>query len=161
MHYRRHVAKAASIMTDTHNKTLHTDKLSAESRTYFFDVKESGDGTRYLCITETRSIGAEHERHRVMVFQEHIESFHEAYLKAAEQFKLKPKAFRVDDVREHFANAYKKWTAEEDDALRIRFTQGAEIKDLAVSFQRQKSAIRSRLSKLGLIPLHPENNKAT
>ena len=86
-------------MTDDHNKTLHTEKIAAESRTYFFDVKESRDGTRYLCITETRSTGSEHERHRVMVFQEHMEAFHDGYLKAAELFDVKTKAYRTRNGR--------------------------------------------------------------
>ena len=148
-------------MSDDFNKTLHTETIPAESRTYFFDVKESRDGTRYLCITETRSTDSEHEHHRVMVFQEHMEAFHEAYLKAAERFDLKPKAYRVDKIREEHAHAYKKWTREEDKQLADKYNQGIEIKELANMFQRQPSAIRSRLSKLGLIPLHSEKEKAT
>lgn len=158
---RGQLAEPATTMTDDHNKTLHTEKIAAESRTYFFDIKESRDGTRYLCITETRSTGSEHERHRVMVFQEHMEAFHDGYLKAAELFDVKTKAYGVDQIREDHADAYQTWTPEEDNQLAAQYNQGIDINDLAKTFQRQSSAIRSRLSKLGLIPLHAENKKAT
>lgn len=148
-------------MTDDYTKTPHSDKVAAGGRTYFFDVKVTRDGTLYLCITETRSTGGEHERHRVMVFQEHMEAFHDAYLKAAKLFDVKTSKYRVDHLREDNARAYMKWTSEEDKQLTDQYNQGNEISELAKVFQRQPSAIRSRLSKLGLIPLHAENEKTT
>ena len=64
-------------------RELFTEKVSAGSRTYFFDVKESADGTKYLVISESRHRGGESYKHnRVMVFQEHIVSFREGLEKA-------------------------------------------------------------------------------
>lgn len=144
-------------MSEEFNNTLYSERIAAESRTYFFDVKESRDGTRYLCITETRSTGSKNERHRVMVFQEHIEAFHEAYIKAAELLNMKSKAYSVKEVRKDHAHAYKKWTLAEDSLLATQYNEGIEIDELANTFQRKPSAVCSRLSKLGLIPLHAED----
>ena len=75
-------------MKDNHGKEIHTEKITAESRTYYFDVKENRNGDRYLCITEKRSSGGEYNRHRVMVFEEHLDAFHDAYLKTVKILKL-------------------------------------------------------------------------
>lgn len=57
-------------------KELFSEKVLAGSRTYFFDVKESTDGTKYLVISESRQVDKEsHKHNRVMVFQERISSF--------------------------------------------------------------------------------------
>lgn len=62
-------------------KDLFSERISAGSRTYFFDVNVSSEGTKYLKISEVRN--AEGESHnRVMVFQENIENFMEALHKA-------------------------------------------------------------------------------
>lgn len=57
-------------------KELFSEKISAGSRTYFFDVKESTDSTKYLVISESR-LGEEkrYEHSRVMVFEEHLPAF--------------------------------------------------------------------------------------
>jgi len=157
-------------MSDEPNKMTHPKRVNAKKRTYFFDVRTNRDGIQYLCITETNSsIGTKCERHQVMIRQEQMESFHNAYLKAAERFNLpsqpqseKPEtsSSRVNRIRKAHANAYKKWTSEEDQSLCSRFNQGTDIDALATLLQRQPSAIRSRLSKLGLDPiaLHPNRD---
>jgi len=56
-------------------KELFSEKVVAGSRTYFFDVKESKDGTRYLVISELRQAGTDNKRHRVMIFEENAAAF--------------------------------------------------------------------------------------
>ncbi|WP_204106082.1 MULTISPECIES: hypothetical protein [Spirulina sp. CCY15215] len=58
---------------------------------------------------------------------------------------------RLDKIRKKYPKAYTKWTTEEDEELGILFNNGMSIKDLAKHFQRQPSAMRSRLQKLDLI----------
>lgn len=63
-------------------KELFSEKVRAGSRTYFFDVKESASGSKYLVINESRKVGESHEHNRVMVFEEDIQSFSEGFKKA-------------------------------------------------------------------------------
>lgn len=57
---------------------LFSERVFAGSRTYFFDVKETAKGTKYLVISESkRTSQGSHEHTRVMVFEEHLEAFRE------------------------------------------------------------------------------------
>ena len=58
---------------------------------------------------------------------------------------------RLAGIKSKYPRAYEKWAAEEDSELRTMFTTGVNIAQLAVHFQRQPSAIRSRINKLGLV----------
>jgi ATP-dependent DNA helicase PIF1 len=51
----------------------------------------------------------------------------------------------------HIANAYKKWTAEEDAEISIRYKLGESVKAMAASLGRRDGSIRARLVKLGLV----------
>ncbi len=68
-------------MHNEEKKEIFTHKVIAGSRTYFFDVKETRDGIRYLVISETRRGGSSYDHNRVMVFQEHLETFAEGFEK--------------------------------------------------------------------------------
>jgi hypothetical protein len=61
---------------------LFSERVSAGSRTYFFDVKESSEGSIYLVISESRQSGESREKHRVMVFEDDILAFNRALKKA-------------------------------------------------------------------------------
>jgi hypothetical protein len=75
-------------------------------------------------------------------------------IEAADQPRGTGKSYedRMAEIRRAHPKAYLPWSAEEDARLSERFRSGASIKELAREFQRQPSAIRSRLPKLGLIP---------
>ena len=66
----------------TAKKELFSEKMRAGSRTYFFDVKESSTGSKYLVINESKKVGKSHEHKRIMVFEEDIQSFSEGLKKA-------------------------------------------------------------------------------
>ncbi len=79
------------------------------------------------------------------------EALHEAHLhdmKALPQAAAKPEP-GVSNAR--VANAYKKWTAEEDADVSARHQRGETVKAMAVALGRQESGVRARLVKLGLI----------
>jgi len=57
---------------------------------------------------------------------------------------------QLAEIKQAHPNAYQPWTSEEDARLVERFRSGASLKQLAREFQRQPSAIRSRLQKLNL-----------
>jgi len=66
---------------------IFSEKVIGGRRTYFFDVKETKDGTKYLVIGELTQVGDDLERHRVMVFEENLESFRAGLEKAIEFVK--------------------------------------------------------------------------
>jgi len=135
---------------------LFFKQVQAESRTYFFDVRESMDGMKCLVIGEFRhATGEAHDRHRVLVFEEHLLAFNEG-LKEAVRFitgRDKPKAYNVEHIRREHPRAYEKWTEEEDVRLAREYDQSKSdaIHTLAKAFGRQPGAIRSRLRKLDLL----------
>jgi predicted nucleic acid-binding protein len=60
-------------------------------------------------------------------------------------------AGHVERVRQQFPRAYEKWTPEEEERLRHEYQQRPSVRELALTYQRQPSAIRSRLQRLGLL----------
>ena len=63
---------------------IFSEKVVTSRRTYYFDVKETKDGAKYLVIGELTQVGHELERHRVMVFEESLDSFMEGLDKAVD-----------------------------------------------------------------------------
>ncbi|HVG18914.1 MAG TPA: DUF3276 family protein [Blastocatellia bacterium] len=63
---------------------IFSEKVVTRRRTYYFDVKETKDGSKYLVIGELTQVGSELERHRVMVFEESLDSFMDGLDKAVE-----------------------------------------------------------------------------
>jgi hypothetical protein len=56
-------------------KETLVEKILTDRRTYFFDVKETREGSLYLVIGEVADVGNDTARHRVMVFEENIDAF--------------------------------------------------------------------------------------
>jgi hypothetical protein len=71
---------------------VFSSKANTEKRTYFFNVKENRLGGLYLNIVESRKGGEgqfEHERRQVIVFQEDMPAFLEAFESAVKFLKGK------------------------------------------------------------------------
>ena len=60
------------------------------------------------------------------------------------------KKYSVEEKRKDDANAYAKWTDEEDAKLKALFEEGETVDRLSMIFQRNRGSINSRLAKLGL-----------
>ncbi len=146
-------------------KEIHSEKVAAGSRTYVFDVQETVAGDRYMVISESRQTDGGFEHQRVMVFDEHMEKFSEAFDQAlwvmvrreahaapAPAVPATSQAYQVEEIRHQYPKAYEKWTSAEDEQLKREYQSGLSISALAALFQRQPSAIQSRLKKLGLAP---------
>ena len=68
-------------------KEIHSEQILAGKRTYFMDIKETAKGDKYLVITESKKIEeGKFERHNIMIFQEDIETFAFALIKATLKF---------------------------------------------------------------------------
>jgi len=135
-------------------KELFTEKVVAGRRTYFFDVKETKDGAKYLVISERDSANPDGGNNRVMVFEDHLQNFYQGMKSALGFLGIeKNPAQRLEELKHKYPKAYEKWTPEDDKQLRAKSSAGESISALATLFQRQESAIRSRLAKLGsLLP---------
>jgi len=57
-------------------ESLFSKKVHAGNRTYFFDVKESVDGDKYIVMSESKKISENNfEHHKIMIFQEDLDKF--------------------------------------------------------------------------------------
>ena len=72
-------------------------------------------------------------------------------LESKEEGKDIPRSYNLETIRRRYPRAYEKWTEEDDIRLRIEYGSGVGVRALSQMFQRQPSAIRSRLRKLGLV----------
>jgi hypothetical protein len=133
-------------------KELFSQKVRAGTRTYFFDVKQSKEKSLYLVISESKTVVADHEHHRVMIFEENIEAFKAGIDETIDFIRKsqKPKSQSFEKIRQQYPKAYSKWNSDDDELLRSKYDQGINIPELSQFFQRQPGAIRSRLVKLGL-----------
>ena len=59
---------------------------------------------------------------------------------------------RMEKIKTQHPRAYQPWTDEEDAKLREMHEGDIPVREIAAEFQRQPGAIRSRLTKLGLLP---------
>ncbi|MCW2275303.1 hypothetical protein GJ654_12490 [Rhodoblastus acidophilus] len=60
---------------------------------------------------------------------------------------------RMDGAKSEHAKAYERWTPDHDRELASLYQAGSSIGDIATRLERQPSAIKSRLGKLGLAPI--------
>ena len=69
---------------------IFSAKISSGRRTYFFNVKENRHGDIFLNIVESKqNESSDFERQSVIVFQEDLEAFLEAFQKAVRFMKEK------------------------------------------------------------------------
>lgn len=59
------------------NETIHTKTINTKSRSYFFDLKKSGNGDLYFTVSESKKKkdGGGFERGSVMVFADNSAEF--------------------------------------------------------------------------------------
>lgn len=71
-------------------------------------------------------------------------------LESRKEGKVISKSYSLENIRRQYPRAYENWTDNEDMRLKVEYSKGLNIQLLSERFQRQPSAIRSRLQKLGL-----------
>lgn len=91
-------------------KELFSQKVRAGIRTYFFDVKQTKEKSLYLVISESKAVGANHEHHRMMIFEEYIEAFNAGFDETIDFIRKnqKPKSYNVEKIRQQHPKAYTK-----------------------------------------------------
>lgn len=69
---------------------VYSGRLSAGTRTYFFNVKENRHGDLFLNLVESKKHGeVGFERHQVVIFEEEMEQFKAEFDKAVSFMKKK------------------------------------------------------------------------
>lgn len=63
---------------------------------------------------------------------------------------IKKKGSKLEEIRKKYPNAYRAWSKDEDDKLRVLFSKNIKARDIAREFGRKTGAIHARLEKLGL-----------
>ncbi len=65
--------------------------------------------------------------------------------------KVISKSYNLETIHRQYPRAYERWTDDEVTRLKAEHGKGLNIRLLSEMFQRQQSAIRSRLRKLGIV----------
>ena len=71
------------IMNETSNDVLYSESVKAGRRIYYFDVKQSHNGDKYVAITESKKIvegttdapRVSFEKHKIFLYKEDFEKF--------------------------------------------------------------------------------------
>jgi len=82
--------KPKRMMTNADKELVFSESVKAGKRIYYFDVKQSRNGDKYVAITESKKIvsGTEenpqisYEKHKVFLYKEDFEKFTNALNKA-------------------------------------------------------------------------------
>lgn len=69
--------------TTTNTNAIYSTMVKSGKTTYFIDLKEAKNGSKYLSISETRLDGEEKKRNTVRVFGETMEQFRKAIEEAS------------------------------------------------------------------------------
>lgn len=130
------------------DKSLKSTLFYNNNRTYLFDIKVSPKGNKYILIQENKLNVVQW---KISIDQENISQF----INILNQ--LLPELLCNEKPNEDKPSDTKPWTSLEDKELKSYFEQGVNINGLSQIFQRNKSAIRSRLSKLSSLDSKPAN----
>lgn len=140
-------------------KTLYSQQLYREEKTFFFDIRESKAGSLYLVIKESIRVKDGFSTNSIKVFEESLENFNAVMKKITfklnEFKKQKSKTYTVSEKREKNNNAYAKWTQENDNLLERLFCERKTVDELSKIFGRNEGAIKSRIDKLELKLKYP------
>ena len=154
--------------TQTMNPEVYSANFSTGSRTYFINMLEAKNNSKYVKITESRKVGEnEYQKNRIMLFQNDLFKLSKVLNKAITRIKgIKEEESSEEDtllsgetdestVQEasgdpDFPNSGKRWTTEDEEKLEFLFKAGKTVEDLTEIFGRKHKGIESRLTKLGL-----------
>lgn len=69
---------------------LFNERASVKGKTYFFNIKQAANGSKYLMITESKKIqDGSYQRARVIVFEDAFADFCSGFKKAYEFMKAR------------------------------------------------------------------------
>ena len=132
-------------------RKLYSSHVKTGSRTFFFEIRESEQKRPYLVIQEVRKKDDETERKSLVIFENDVEQFAEAFLRTLINFQGATREDIIREARKKHPNAFVKWSEDEEAKLRVLFNGGNSIADISKELGRGESAISARLKKMQLI----------
>ncbi|NNE28695.1 MAG: DUF3276 family protein [Saprospiraceae bacterium] len=134
---------------------IHTEQVSTNNKTFFFDLKESKSGGNYLKITQSRIVDEDQrERTSMILFERDLPKFGNALFNSLMAFQGRTEedreAFRTAIQSKH-PNAFTPWSKEDEEQLAHLFEAGYDVEDLSQKLQRNVGGIKARIKKMGLI----------
>ena len=134
---------------------IYSERIKVGQRTYFIDIKLSEKGQKFLQITESKKTDTNFERQNVIIFNEGIEKFSEAFVRVllrmnSNEIQDNKNTYSVDRIRENHEKAYKPWNNEEESKLEQLFCERKTVTEISEILGRKKGAIQSRIKKMEL-----------
>lgn len=133
-------------------RPLHSEYTKSGNRNFFFDIKQTENGSAYLTINiSQKKEGEEHyTNNKIVVFENEMSQFAEAFMRAMINFRQTGREAVVKEARKKYPNAFKPWTKADDKELTELFVQDTSVTDIAKHFGRADNSIKARLEKLQL-----------
>ena len=135
-------------------QSLYTESVEAGKRSFYFDIRESENGSNYLVISEvTKKEDGETERRQVFIFENEMARVAAKISRSLVNFTRKStsKESIIARAKEKYPNAYEPWSEKEDAELSLLYKQDTDTENISKNLQRQPGAIKSRLEKLKLV----------
>lgn len=143
------------------HKELLTDKTTQGDRMYSFEVHRSESGELYMLISEDKECSDSKSKNTLLISENDIDGFKGAFNRLVKKFmkisnsSKEKKTYNLEEIRQHYPQAYRSWSVEDDEKLEALFCEGKTSKQLAAIFERKVGAINSRINKLELRLKYP------
>ena len=66
-------------------KVLQKDMVKTGSHTYFFELKEANNGSKYIIIDQSKKVGDSFEHQKIRIFPDEILEFNRIFQKYCKQ----------------------------------------------------------------------------
>ncbi|MCH5174497.1 MAG: DUF3276 family protein [Prevotellaceae bacterium] len=101
-------------MGETDKDLVYSENVKAGKRIYYFDVKQSRNGDKYIAITESKKINEGtfenprfvYEKHKLFLYKEDYEKFVDALSKTLKVAKGEMSVEEAEAEKEQAANSY-------------------------------------------------------
>ena len=100
-------------MNETDKDLVYSENVKAGKRIYYFDVKQSRNGDKYIAITESKKINEGtfenprfvYEKHKLFLYKEDYDKFVDALAKTLKVAKGEMSVEEAEAEKEQFLNA--------------------------------------------------------
>ena len=132
-------------------KAVYTEQVKSGNRNFYFDIKKTEKGASFLTITITKRLEENnYERSQLIVFENEVEKFGEAFLRTMVNFRKTGREAMIEEARKQYPRAFEPWTKADELSLENMFNEERSMEEMVNYFQRNESAIKARIAKLEL-----------
>ncbi len=136
----------------TPEDTVHSNNNSASSQKSVkaceFEIRSDENSAGSIILKPLNRKG----RPEIVVTESNAQWFRDAFDHAAKSlgWKFASNNANISEIKKKYARAYEKWEREEDRKLAKAVADGLVIDEISTILERQPSAVKSRIEKLGL-----------